>query len=109
MATALRAARAAGDAEARTSLFGAWIDHIEGTLASKSSAQLRRYLRPRVWRTIGDFPVFRTAGPPFVAYTTYELTDGSITVVALAACYRFPQGGEAQWETTVIVPRLALL
>ncbi len=106
-ASAVRTARAAGDLPARDALFSHWLDHIEDSLAAKSSAALTRYLRPRVWRTIDKFPVFRTSGPPYVAYLAYQLPSGAHRIFVLAACYQFGKGGETGWLNSVIAPRIA--
>ncbi|MCG2841212.1 hypothetical protein L6Q21_09495 [Sandaracinobacter sp. RS1-74] len=106
VAIALRAARAAGDTAAANMLYRVWLDHLGETLASKSAPALKRYLSSRVWTMVDGFPLFRTSGPPFVAYTAYDRADGTTRVFALAACYQLPGGGEAQWASSVIAPRL---
>jgi hypothetical protein len=109
LADAIDAAVAAGDGDGATRLRGLWLDHFEVQLPAMGAVDLIDYLETRqVWRQEGDRVAFKTADVPCISYTAQLEDAGAVRLVALAACYRYP-GGEENWWTGLVAPRLRSL
>jgi len=82
---------------------GHWLDFFEVNLPAKGPDRLIEYLESRiVWRQDGDRPVFKTVDEPCIAYTAQVIPGTCVALVALGACYRYPNGGEEVWWQEVI-------
>ena len=109
LANAVDEALAAGDEHGAARLRELWLDHFEGQLPAKGAASLIAYLETRqVWRQDSDWVVLKTVDVPCIAYTAQVDEEDAITLIALAACYRYP-GKEEDWWTQVVLPRLRSL
>lgn len=104
--TAALAGRAA-DQEWLRSL---WLDYIQVQLPALGDAALIDYLETRpVWREEGEWMVYRVPREPCIAFTASVLADGTVELIALAACDRFPGGSDQQWWQAVVRPRVQQL
>lgn len=100
----------AGDRKSRTQLKRLWLDYLAVTLPAKSVDQLMVYLATRnLWKTDGDWKVYKTANCPCVAYTAQMNSDDSVTLIALGAVYSYPKGGDQAWWVKKIRPRVRSL
>lgn len=100
----------AGDRKGRTQLRRLWFDYLEVTLLAKSVDQLMAYLSTRnLWKTDGDWKVYKTANYPCVAYTAQINSDDSVTLIALGAAYSCPKDGDQAWWIRKIRPRVRSL
>jgi hypothetical protein len=103
------AARAGRPAD-REKLRSLWLDFLEARLPAMGDEPLLSFLQSRrLWRQEGDWPVLRSAGEPCVAFTFSALADGTVDLIALAACDRFPKGSEEEWWQKVVRPRVVQL
>src|SRR3569833_60904 len=99
--------RRAADSETLRSL---WLDFLEARLPAMGNEALLRFLQLRqVWRLEGDWPVLRSTGEPCVAFTFAELPDGTVELIPVAACDRFPNGSEEEWWQKTVRPRVMQL
>ncbi len=80
-------------------------------LAAMGPADLIGYLEGRgVWREVGDWPVYKTAGQPCLAFTAQVSADGlAVDLIALGACYRYPVASDEAWWSETIMPRVQAL
>ncbi len=105
-----RAAAAAGREGDREALRSLWLDFFQARLPALGDAKLAEFLEDRsVWREEGDWTVYRNAAEPCVAFTALVFPNGSVELIALAACFRFPGGSDEQWWQTVVKPRVQQL
>lgn len=104
------AASRAGDLPAKKRLTDLWLVHMHNHLKAMTPAAFVTYFSSRqVWRSHGDWTVIKTVELPCVAYTAQVNLDGSITVIALGAAWRYPYDDENKWWTDVILPRVRSL
>ncbi len=77
-------------------------------LASVGAARLIEYLEDRgVWREFADWPVYKTAGVPCIAFTAQVRPDGkAVDLIVLGTCYRYPTGTDEGWWCDAILPRV---
>jgi hypothetical protein len=107
---ALEEARLAGDRRARDTLRRLWLDFIEVQLPAMGADKLIAFLESRqIWREDGAWLVLKTVDEPCISYTARVNANGSVTLIALGACYRYPQGNDEGWWLNVVRPRLRSL
>lgn len=105
-----RAAARAGRVADQEALRSLWLDYIQAQLPALGDAKLIDYLETRpVWREEGDWTIYRVPGEPCIAFTASVLADGTVELIALAACDRLPGGSDQQWWQTVVRPRVQQL
>ncbi|MER9102649.1 hypothetical protein NKH95_01740 [Mesorhizobium sp. M0848] len=105
-----RAASLAGRNADRERLRSLWLEYLEVQLPARGDEKLIDYLETRaVWREEEDWTVFRTVDEPCVAFTASVAPDGTVELIALAACDRFPAGSDEQWWQSVVRPRVLQL
>ena len=72
--------------------------------------ELVDYLESRQrWHEHEGWIVLKTVDEPYIAYTAQRGATGDVTLIALGACYRYPNGSEDEWWRDVILPRLQRL
>ena len=107
--TGLQAASRRLDHVGAERLADLWLIYLEEQLGCKSAQALERYVDSlSVWRWFGTDPIIKTMDTPCVAFTLFR-TDESLVLIAIGACYNYPQGGETAWWDNVILPRLRRL
>lgn len=110
VADAIDDAIAARDKAAPRRLRSLWFDYFEVDLPSLGAAKLIDYLESRqVWQVEGMWSVFKTVDVPCIAFAAQVSDAGSVTLMGLGACYRYPGGSEDAWWINVIRPRLRSL
>jgi hypothetical protein len=98
------------DRQGQTALLRLWLEHFDGLLGTMTAPKLIEYLEARqVWRQEADWVVFKTIDEPCIAYTAQKSPEGSVTLIALAGCYRFPNGRESDWWNDAVLPRVRSL
>lgn len=98
-----RVAGLAGRDADRERLRWLWLEYLEVQLPALGDKKLTDFLEARaVWREEGDWAVFRTVDEPCVAFTAFVASDGTVELIALAACDRFPGGSDEQWWQSVV-------
>jgi hypothetical protein len=79
-------------------------------LRTMGAGHLRSFLESQaVWRIEKDWPIYKTAGEPCIAFTARIGPDDTIHLIALAACYRYPDGSADTWWTRDVQPRVRQL
>lgn len=105
-----RDADRASDREGQTVLLRLWLEHFDNFLGNMAAAKLVDYLETRqIWRQHEEWRVLKTVDEPCIAYTAQKSESGNVTLIALGACYRYPNGSEDEWWRNVILPRLRRL
>ncbi len=109
--TGIEEANEGGDPNGADKLRNLWLDYFEEKLGSLTSGQLLKYLETRpVWRKYEEWPVFKTAETPCIAYTAQvDSADESVKLIAVGACYKYPSGDDDIWWQSVILPRIRSL
>jgi hypothetical protein len=61
----------------------------------------------RVWRRYNEWPVYKTAGTPCLAFTaTVDDAVTKVNLVAIGLCNRYPSDDEEAWWQATIRPRV---
>lgn len=107
-AAALRQARSAEDEAGAGRLLDLWVEYFEGRLHNLDAQSLIGYLeKRRVWRSYSEWPVYKTADVPCLAFTaSVDDRDGNVVLIGLSLCYRYPLGDAETWWQAVILPRI---
>lgn len=104
------AALTAGDGPSQTRLRSFVLDYLEVQLGRKSARAMVDYLSSiAIWKETDDWNVYRLPDTPSLAYAASMQGDGSIRLVAISACYRYPDNDPEVWWTRVIEPRVLSL
>jgi hypothetical protein len=105
-----RDADQASDREGQTAVLRLWLEHFDNFLGKMAAPKLIDYLETRrFWRQHKEWIVIKTADVPCIAYTAQKSASGDVTLIALGACYQYPNGSEDEWWCGVILPRLRRL
>jgi hypothetical protein len=104
---AQKEAEQASDPDGGHALTRLWLDYFE-FLRNMSERKLVEYLEGRQrWRQYQEWFVLKTIDQPCIAYAAQIASNpGHVTLVALGACYRYPNGTEDGWWNATILPRL---
>jgi hypothetical protein len=107
LAAAYDAAYSAKDEHAIDIIHHIWLEYFQERLLKMPASKLIQFLEDRqVWRECGEWSVFKTVDEPCIAYTAQKSSNGSVVLIALGICYRYPKGGEDTWWKNVIEPRV---
>jgi len=106
--TAIRQARSAGDEAGASRIMDLWVEYFDGVLHGLDAQSLIDYLeKRRVWRSYSDWPIYKTADVPCLAFTaSVDDRDGAVILIALGLCYRYPAGNAETWWQEVVLPRI---
>ncbi len=108
--TAIENALSVGDERGYRQLNDLWIDLFENRLRAMIPNRLRTYLEGRaVWKRAGSRPVFKIGGEPSFAFSADVLMDGSVELIAIGTCYRYPGGSADHWWTGALEARARAL
>jgi|SRR5215471_9971656 len=100
----------ANDHDGKRALIHLWLEHFNNFLGNMAPPRLVDYLETRqIWRQHEEWLVLKTVDEPCIAYTAQKTTSGEVTLIALGACYRYPNGSEDEWWNAVILPRVRRL
>lgn len=100
----------AGDDASQSRLRGFVLDFLEVKLKRKSAKAMVDYLTGiAIWKKAEDWNVYRLPDTPSLAYAASMQRDGSIRLVAISACYRYPGNDPELWWRQVIEPRVLSL
>jgi hypothetical protein len=103
-------AERAGDRDGQSALTHLWLHHFDNLLGNMSGPELVEYLESRRrWHEHEGWIVLKTMDEPCIAYTAQKGESGDVTLIALGACYRYPNRSEDEWWRRVILPRLQRL
>jgi hypothetical protein len=103
-------AEQAGDRDGQNALTHLWLHHFDNLLGNMSGPELIKYLETRQrWHEHEGWTVLKTVDEPCIAYTAQNAALGGVILIALAACYRYPNGSEDAWWRRVVLPRLQRL
>ena len=99
----------AGDEAGRDKLLRLWLEYLDHDLLEMRPSDLRRYIAGcSVWKSFGKDPVIKTADTPCVAFVCL-FEPSLITIIAIAACYRYGVRGSEGWWNDTVLPRLQTL
>jgi hypothetical protein len=97
----------ASDPDGMRALTRLWLEYFDKFLGTMPVAALIEYLQGRqCWRQYEEWVVLKTTGEPCIVYAAQNTNPNGVTLVALGACYRYPNGTEDEWWNTIILPRL---
>ena len=109
--TAVRQARSAADEAGASRIMDLWVEYFDGMLHNLDGQGLIEYLESRrVWRSYSDWPIYKTADVPCLAFTaSVDDRGGNVILIALGLCYRYPADSAETWWQEVILPRIRIL
>lgn len=108
IAAAQEDAVAAGDPAAATTIRSLWLDYFEVELPKRGRRLAGHLQSLAVWKIEQGWTVFKTTQAPCIAFT-YALIGKDVELIALGACYQFPNGNADDWWSDVIQPRVQQL
>ena len=83
------------------------LEYFDGFLKEMTGRELAEYLRSREpWRDFENWRVLKNPNEPCIAYAAQITDSDDVTIVALGACYRYPNGSQEEWWAAVLLPRL---
>ena len=107
---AAREAHAARDEDGAAALHRIFFHHFQNVLLKMRPEVLLAHLESLIgWHEHKNWRVYKTIDEPCLAFAAQKGTDGSVTLMALGLCYRFPPGGAEAWWTKHICPRVERL
>ena len=103
-------ADAAGDKAAVRKLRSFVLNYVEVKLATKSARQLEAYLAAiNIWRETEYWNVYRVPDSPSICFAAKIGSDGTVLLMPVGVCYRYPENDPDVWWRDVIEPRVRSL